>query len=315
MYCDLPDDVLVAASPTHDQSARDYVRTTTQWLDRHVLEGSIVDRPFAVDHALWLGPTQEYSRHWLRGRAKLRPSGRQRSRNRCVGCTLSMTPRSVFIPYPRTSRYLELVGPVYQHREDPSVIGFELDERHTNSRGFCHAGVLVALADTVMGHTIEHAATVSGRPVTVTLTTDFIGTARTGDWLEGHAAVRRAGRRLAFGASRVPPSRPARLHGQRRVRRRLVTNRTIRRDIAEWVLGMPVAVALGFRFVHLDDGTCETHLAWRPALSHTPGAFQATPIGALADFTGASAAMSTQPTRAPAITVDYTIKLLAEARG
>jgi AcrR family transcriptional regulator len=73
LYGDVPDDVLVVASPTHDRSARDYVRTTTQWLDRHVLEGSIVDRPFAVTHALWLGPTQEYSRHWLHGRARLRP--------------------------------------------------------------------------------------------------------------------------------------------------------------------------------------------------------------------------------------------------
>jgi acyl-coenzyme A thioesterase 13 len=111
-----------------------------------------------------------------------------------------MTPRTPFIPYARTSRYLDLVGPVYQHREDASVIGLELDERHTNSRGYCHAGVLVALADTIMGHTIEHAAKVPGRLVTVTLTTDFIGSARIGDWLEGRATVRRAGRRLAFGA-------------------------------------------------------------------------------------------------------------------
>lgn len=73
LYGDVPDDVMVAAAAVHDPSARNYVRTTTQWLNRHVLEGSIVDRPFAVTHALWLGPTQEYSRHWLRGRVKQRP--------------------------------------------------------------------------------------------------------------------------------------------------------------------------------------------------------------------------------------------------
>ena len=109
-----------------------------------------------------------------------------------------MTPRTGFISYARTSDYLELIGPVYQRRDDPCIIGLELDHRHTNSRGFCHAGVLVALADTIMGHTIEYAATQPGRPVTVTLTGDFIGTARSGDWLEGHATIRRAGRRLAF---------------------------------------------------------------------------------------------------------------------
>jgi AcrR family transcriptional regulator len=73
LYGDVPDDVLVAASATHDPSARDYVRMTTLWLKRHIAEGSIVDRPFEVTHALWLGPTQEYSRHWLRGRARRRP--------------------------------------------------------------------------------------------------------------------------------------------------------------------------------------------------------------------------------------------------
>jgi acyl-coenzyme A thioesterase 13 len=70
-----------------------------------------------------------------------------------------MISRTSFIAYTRTSRYLELIGPLFQHRDDPSVMGLELDERHTNSRGFCHAGVLVALADTIMGHTIEQAAT------------------------------------------------------------------------------------------------------------------------------------------------------------
>jgi acyl-coenzyme A thioesterase 13 len=111
-----------------------------------------------------------------------------------------VTAPSTFTPYARTSPYLELVGPVYEHRDDPSIIGLELDERHTNSRGFCHAGVLLALADTIMGHTIDHALAGPGRPVTVTLTSDFLGSARGGDWLEGRATIGRVGRRLAFGA-------------------------------------------------------------------------------------------------------------------
>jgi AcrR family transcriptional regulator len=73
LYGDVPDEVLVAASPTQDRSARDYVRATTQWLNGHIAAGTIRDRPYEVTHALWLGPTQEYSRHWLRGRVKLRP--------------------------------------------------------------------------------------------------------------------------------------------------------------------------------------------------------------------------------------------------
>ena len=44
-----------------------------------------------------------------------------------------MTPHAQLIASRRTSPYLELVGPVYQHRDEPSVIALELDERHTNA--------------------------------------------------------------------------------------------------------------------------------------------------------------------------------------
>jgi uncharacterized protein (TIGR00369 family) len=88
-----------------------------------------------------------------------------------------------------------------------------------------------------------------------------------------------------------------------------------RRDIADWVLEMPAAAALGFTFESLGDGLCQTHLRWEAKHSHVPGAFQAGPIGSLADFTGASAAVTTLPPGSAAATVDFTVKLLAEARG
>lgn len=89
----------------------------------------------------------------------------------------------------------------------------------------------------------------------------------------------------------------------------------LRHDIADWVLAMPAAAALGFTFASLGDGRCETRLDWRPRHSHVSGAFQAGPIGCLADFTGASAAVSLLPPGTAAATVDLTVKLLAEARG
>jgi acyl-coenzyme A thioesterase 13 len=61
-----------------------------------------------------------------------------------------------------------------------------------------HAGVLVAVTDTVMGHTCERAVADGTRLVTVSITTDFTGSARQGDWVQGTATVRRTGRRLAF---------------------------------------------------------------------------------------------------------------------
>ena len=102
-----------------------------------------------------------------------------------------------FVEYARSSRYLDLIGPLYERRGDGSIVGLVIDERHTNSRGMLHGGVLVAVADTVMGHTSERAAPGS-RLVTVSLSTDFLGAARSGEWLQGHATVRRSGARLAF---------------------------------------------------------------------------------------------------------------------
>src|SRR5258706_16331207 len=88
-----------------------------------------------------------------------------------------------------------------------------------------------------------------------------------------------------------------------------------RHDVADWVLAMPVAAALGFSFVELANGYSETRLPWRPEHSHAPGVFQAGPIGSLADFTGASAGITALPIGSLAPTVDFTVKLLAEARG
>jgi acyl-coenzyme A thioesterase 13 len=103
-----------------------------------------------------------------------------------------------FIPYARSSPYLELIGPIYEAVGDPAVVGLRVDERHTNARGFVHAGVLVALADVLMGHTAQRAGPPGTSLVTASLTTDFPGSAQLGDWVTGTATVRRAGRRLAF---------------------------------------------------------------------------------------------------------------------
>jgi uncharacterized protein (TIGR00369 family) len=88
-----------------------------------------------------------------------------------------------------------------------------------------------------------------------------------------------------------------------------------RDDIAAWILAMPVAAAVGLSFVELADGHSETRLPWRREHSHAPGLFQAGPIGSLADFTGAGAGISALPRGTLAATADYTVKLLAEARG
>jgi len=65
------------------------------------------------------------------------------------------------------------------------VVGLRIDERHTNARGFLHAGVLVAVADVVMGHIAHRAGPPDACLVTASLTTDFPGSAQLDDWVTG----------------------------------------------------------------------------------------------------------------------------------
>ena len=95
----------------------------------------------------------------------------------------------------------------------------------------------------------------------------------------------------------------------------MTTASGFRHDIADAVLALPVAAAFGLTFEVLADGHAVTRLTWRPEHSHTPGAFQANPIAALADFTGVSAGITLLPAGSAAATVDYTAKFLTEARG
>ncbi len=44
------------------------------WWQTHVHYGALRSLPFDVIHALWLGPAQEYTRHWLTGQAKRAPA-------------------------------------------------------------------------------------------------------------------------------------------------------------------------------------------------------------------------------------------------
>lgn len=74
LYSDVPDEVLLAAEPAFSEHNRHYVDVVAGWLRRHAASHAVIDLPFAVAHALWLGPGQEFARHWLRGRSRLRPA-------------------------------------------------------------------------------------------------------------------------------------------------------------------------------------------------------------------------------------------------
>ena len=97
------------------------------------------------------------------------------------------------------SPFNALVGPLYERRDGDGVsIGLLIEEKHTNSRGICHGGVLATLADLALGYAMLAKAGDQGSFLTAHLAVDYAGSARTGDWIESQVEIQRVGARLAF---------------------------------------------------------------------------------------------------------------------
>ena len=106
-----------------------------------------------------------------------------------------------FVPFQEPGNFLELIGPVYVRPGeggDPPVLGLRLDERHLNHRGTVQGGLLTTLADFALGRVIRHDADHDHELATVSITSDFLGPANAGDWVEARAHAERVGGRLAF---------------------------------------------------------------------------------------------------------------------
>jgi acyl-coenzyme A thioesterase 13 len=97
------------------------------------------------------------------------------------------------------SRFLASLGMLYAKGDGASmVIGLRIEEKHLNTRGVAHGGMLVTLADSALGIVIAMLRTPPQPMMTVNLTADFSDVAREGDWVEARVDVQKMGKRLAF---------------------------------------------------------------------------------------------------------------------
>jgi len=105
-----------------------------------------------------------------------------------------------FKPLPAASPFNELVGPLYEKRGEGVVaLGLRVENKHANSRGSCHGGVLATLADLALGYgMIAKRGGARGGFVTAHLAVDYAGAASVGDWIHSEVEVQRVGSRLAF---------------------------------------------------------------------------------------------------------------------
>ena len=81
------------------------------------------------------------------------------------------------------------------------------------------------------------------------------------------------------------------------------------------VLSMPAAKYLGFTFGRIAPGEVEIIQPYREELTQHDGFFQGGVLGSLADFAGGSAAGTLLPEGWVNATIDYTVKILAAAKG
>jgi uncharacterized protein (TIGR00369 family) len=104
-----------------------------------------------------------------------------------------------FEAIPRLSPFNALVGPLYERRKgDDLSIGLRIEEKHTNSRGICHGGLLATLADLSLGYAMLAKTGGKGGFVTAHLAVDYAGAAHLDDWIESAVEIQRMGTRLAF---------------------------------------------------------------------------------------------------------------------
>ncbi|MCL4106613.1 UNVERIFIED_CONTAM: hypothetical protein GTU68_009747 [Idotea baltica] len=104
-----------------------------------------------------------------------------------------------FEPLFRSSPYLDLLGPIYNKNSDAGlIIGLRAEQKHCNARKLVHGGVFSSLADIALGYSAAYLGEEPTPMVTASLTIDYAGSAKLGDWIEIQTDVQRVGNTMAF---------------------------------------------------------------------------------------------------------------------
>ncbi len=89
-------------------------------------------------------------------------------------------------------------GPVYEKNlpGDGWVRGFLVEDKHCNTVGIAHGGMLMTFADIFLSRAVLEVA----EPpfVTLRMGCDFVSPAFKGNWVEGRARVTKKGRKIIF---------------------------------------------------------------------------------------------------------------------
>ncbi len=102
-------------------------------------------------------------------------------------------------PIFRLSEYTELIGPLYSRRNADGIsLGILFEEKHGNSRGKGHGGMISTLADLAMGYSLAFSEDPPKPYVTVNMSVDFLGHIEIGEWVEVRVNIDKKGATMAF---------------------------------------------------------------------------------------------------------------------
>ena len=117
---------------------------------------------------------------------------------------MSTTPLDIpanFAALPVLGDFIAVNGPLYlRHEGDLVLVGFRVEQRHTNPMGICHGGMMASFCDMLLPISVHHKrADVGFRFLpTISLQLDYLAPAPLGSWVQGEAQVLRVTRTLVF---------------------------------------------------------------------------------------------------------------------
>jgi acyl-coenzyme A thioesterase PaaI-like protein len=120
-----------------------------------------------------------------------------------------------FVPL-RTSAFSDHVGPLWvKHGTGLPVVGLHIDQRHANTLGIAHGGLLATVGDVALGQAVKAVLPPGSAGMTADLYVVFLATAAIGDWVEAHTTMDLHSRRLIRATSelRSPARTVAKISG------------------------------------------------------------------------------------------------------
>lgn len=104
-----------------------------------------------------------------------------------------------FSPANFSPGFLDHGGPYYLKKgANGWTVGCLISPHHMNYQDRAHGGVLTTLADVALSWSVYSSETPPLVVSTVSLTTNFLGGVRLGDWVEANSQIDRIGKTLAY---------------------------------------------------------------------------------------------------------------------